>query len=209
MKIAITGARGYVGRFVAQALSKEHDVIGLARSNCQVTEDLTRVKWCIGDLEDINYLKSSIEHADLVIHCAMSYTQEGNEDDKLDKQIVDTILAQNKKVIYTSSLFGVKDGRLIVEKTQSSELYWRFQQEERILQAGGDVVRLGFVYGGNAGYFWEIVKPDSDNNVYVTGQRESIWPMIQIYDLANLYLTVVEHGQNQIYHAWDGYQTQY
>lgn len=209
MRIAITGARGYVGRFVAETLSNHFDVIGLARNANQVTEELTNVDWRFGDLQEVDYLASSFKDADLVIHCAMSYTQEGNEDDVLDKKIIDTVLAENKTIIYTSSLFGVKDGRLQSEETQPGEDYWRFQQEKRVLEAGGNVVRLGFVYGGNAGYFWEIVKPDSENKVYVTGEPDSVWPMINVFDLADLYLKIALRGTNQIYHAWDGFETRY
>ena len=209
MKIAITGARGYVGRHVAKQLSNVYQVIGLAKAENNVTRALPVVEWRFGDLNDTPYLLKSTKDADMVIHCAMAYDEQGKEDSRLDASIIDALLSTNKQVIYTSSLFGTTDGSLLNESSPTGQAYWRFEQEKRIVKAGGNVIRLGFVYGGLGGYFWQIVKPDDNGLLYVTGDKAYTWPMIHVFDLANLYHLVVEANDNKVYHAWDGEPTRY
>ena len=207
MKILITGASGYIGRFVAQALAKDNQVIGMSRKATVVTESLSDICWRFGDLKDENYLKPLLVEVDVIVHCAMGYDQDGNEDQELDTQSLNLILASGKRVIYTSNLFGIKDGRFISEEPMSKELYWRFGQEKRVLIAGGAIVRLGFVYGEGNGYFWETLKPDEQNNIYLSGSEKNHWPMVHVVDLACLFALVIEKKANGIFHGWDGYIT--
>lgn len=209
MKIVITGANGYVGRHLAEHLTKQYQVIALARTQSDAINKLDLHECHFGDLQDQAYLLRSINDADIIIHCAMSYTKSGAEDVQQEEKIVDSLLASNKRIIYTSSLFGALDGRLITETPLDEKLYWLFGQEQKILKNAGSVIRLGFVYGGSGGYFWDIVKPNPEGYLYLTGKKDFTWPMIHIFDLVNLYQAIIENGDTEIFHAWDGLTTQY
>ncbi|MDR1696127.1 MAG: NAD-dependent epimerase/dehydratase family protein [Endomicrobium sp.] len=72
MKILITGANGFVGSHITEALAAaNHQVVCSVRK----TSDLSRLKdfpvsYIYGDLSDGNFLESAVKGVDAVIHCA-------------------------------------------------------------------------------------------------------------------------------------------
>ena len=68
MRIALTGATGFVGGHVVDAaLAAGHEVVALTR---RAQEPRDRVKWVAGSLEDGASLAKLIKGADAVIHIA-------------------------------------------------------------------------------------------------------------------------------------------
>lgn len=71
MKIAITGATGYVGReFMQRALEGSHDVFALVRSKNQSVMDSERAHKMEGDVRDQACLEKLVQDTDAVVHLA-------------------------------------------------------------------------------------------------------------------------------------------
>lgn len=206
MKVAITGANGYIGGFVSRHVAQYHHVVALARQAKDSQPQNDQIEWCYGDLTDEHFLQKTTSSVDKIIHCAMAYNQQGQENAEQERLIVTQLIASNKPVIYTSSLFGDHTNEVIPESIQPSSYYWRYGQEKRIIDSGGSVIRLGFVYGGNAGYFWQLLKPDQKQQLHFVN-RDYRLPMVHIDDVCELYLKVLENTDKTICHAWDGIKT--
>lgn len=73
MRVALTGATGIVGRFVAARLLAEGvDVRALARPGSD-TRALDGCRWVVGDMADEDALATLMEDADALVHCAFSH----------------------------------------------------------------------------------------------------------------------------------------
>ena len=73
MKIAITGASGFVGSHLAQALlARGHSVVAVARGIRKSELELSsqRLTWFASDLSDAGQLAQAFEGCDAVAHCA-------------------------------------------------------------------------------------------------------------------------------------------
>ena len=73
MRVALTGATGIVGRFVATRLLAEGvDVRALARPSSD-TGALEGCRWIVGDMADEGALAMLMQDADALVHCAFSH----------------------------------------------------------------------------------------------------------------------------------------
>lgn len=73
MKVAITGATGFVGSHLAQALlAQGHEVVAVARGVRKSELELSSVKltWFASDLSDAGQLAQAFQGCDAVAHCA-------------------------------------------------------------------------------------------------------------------------------------------
>ena len=74
MKIAITGGTGFIGRHLAQRLTREgHQVVLVARGSDRRDESvraLAGTRFCEADLSDVGVLAAAFEGCDAVAHCA-------------------------------------------------------------------------------------------------------------------------------------------
>ncbi len=72
LKIALTGATGFVGRFLARAFASQGwQVRALVRDpKRQAAIKAPLIHWIPGDLADLNALRQLVEGVDAVVHCA-------------------------------------------------------------------------------------------------------------------------------------------
>ena len=74
MRVALTGASGIVGRFVAARLGREGcDIVALARPESDRTGFDFPVTWIEGDLNNEAALASLVRGADALVHCAYDH----------------------------------------------------------------------------------------------------------------------------------------
>ena len=74
MRVALTGASGVVGRFVAARLAREGcDIVALARPESNRTGFDFPVTWIEGDLDNEIALVSMVQGADALAHCAFDH----------------------------------------------------------------------------------------------------------------------------------------
>lgn len=144
MNIFLTGATGYVGNGIAQALQRaDHEVVGLTRSDAGVARlQAQGIRPLQGDLTDLELIAQAACEADAVIHAASS----NNADTpKVDTQAVETILSalagSRKPFIYTSGswVVGSQPEGLVADEEQPPAppmiVAWRPMLEQRIRAA--------------------------------------------------------------------------
>lgn len=70
MNILITGAAGFIGRYLGRTLGERHNVFGLVRNSSKLNH-MTGVA-VIADLSDVNFVSALPENIDCIIHLAQS-----------------------------------------------------------------------------------------------------------------------------------------
>src|SRR5262245_1188597 len=226
MRIFLTGATGYIGTAVLDALVRgSHDVTALVRNNEKARRVAKRgAHPVIGSLEDPESFRGSVDAQDGYVHAA--YDGRSGRGPAIEKAALEVLIAAAKRprtsgnagpdkrfIIYTSGVWIL--GRTLEPAAEDAPInpiaYSAFRQahEKMVLDAGGDhlrtiVIRPGVVYGGGEGMVGEIFKSASNGLVRVVGDGNNHWPLIYDRDLADLYARLAAHpGAAGIYHATD------
>jgi uncharacterized protein YbjT (DUF2867 family) len=152
MKIAVTGATGYIGtRFIQRCIAAGHEIVALSRHS----PILPNCKWMPYELSSNNAINLPLD-TKIIIHLATNTTQtlEVNnvQDIKAAETLVETAKIINARIIFISSQTARADAPTAYGRTK-----WSIEQ--LILASGGSVVRPGQVYGGAcSGLFGELMK---------------------------------------------------
>jgi nucleoside-diphosphate-sugar epimerase len=148
MKVAVTGATGYIGKALLAAIAKK----GCKSLALSRRPTLWADEWCEYDL--FSHELSLPDDVDCVIHLAMNF--EINSSSEQEKEIRSaTILAEatqkvGAKFIYISSQTASLNAPTMYGKTK-----WEIEQV--VIAHGGIVVRPGLVYGGKAaGLYYQL-----------------------------------------------------
>jgi len=218
MEVFVTGATGYIGTAVCDALQAEgHDVVGLARSD-QSAERLREAGRSVvrGDLSDPEGLAEPARDAGAVIHLAFA---EGPEAGELDREAVAAVLDElegsGQTFVYTSGCWILGDTGEAVADEESERnpvdlVEWREQLEPAVLDAsardvGTVVIRPAIVYGRGGGIPGMLVEEArSSGRVRVVGRGMQEWPMVHVDDLADLYVRALEAPPGSLYQAARG-----
>lgn len=206
MKVFLTGASGYVGKHVAlELLARGHAVTGLARKASDRTKYSDDVQWCYGDLTDSKAYLEPLMQCHAVVHCAMDYSSSG-ENSALDLQFVESLREYPGHLLYTGNLFSDRAQDSLPESPLLTSKHWRFRSEVAVLnrKSPSSVVRLGFVYGGTGGYFWQILSPGALAGLSQSDIPNVTWPMVHVRDVATLYALILERGATGVFHGYDG-----
>jgi len=226
MRIFLTGATGYIGGPVLDALVRGgHDVTALVRDN----EKARRVKArgghpVIGNLADPESFRGSADAQDGYVHAAFDYAS--GKGPAIERAALETIIAAAKRprtagstapakrfVIYTSGVWIL--GRTPEPASEDAPINpiamasFRPAHEQLVLEAADDhlrtiVVRPGVVYGGGGGIVGDMFKSATNGLVRVVGDGNNHWPLVYDRDLADLYAKLtVNVDASGIYHAND------
>jgi len=208
MDVFLTGATGYIGSAVADALQVAgHNVIGLARS-VEAANRLERlgIRAYRGDLAHPVSVAQAAREAGGVIHAAST---QGADTPETDRKSVEAILAAlagtNKPFIYTSGLWvHGNTGETVAEEESPLEptplVAWRPAVEERVLEAAGRgvrsvILRPAIVYGRGGGLVRMLVQSARERGAArYPGTGENRWPLVHVEDLANLYRLALERA---------------
>ncbi|MDF1683865.1 MAG: sugar nucleotide-binding protein [Legionellaceae bacterium] len=137
MKVLITGAGGYLGKRLVQAvLDKHHDVVCMTRKKHDAFKSLS---WIFYDLNSV-VLPPLPEDTDVVIHLAVDSIENPNEQ-RSACLLLKACADFGAKFIFISSQTARVDAPTAYGRTK-----WHIEQT--VLAAGGWVVRPGQVYGG-------------------------------------------------------------
>ncbi len=203
MIIFLTGATGYIGSATGSALQKAgHSVIGLARSDEAAAHlRLRSIAVHRGDLRSPASLTEAAKAAHGVIHTGT--TNDGELDQAAVRIMLDAIAGSGKPFIYTSGIWVLGDtaGHVADETwppNPAALVAWRPGVERLVLEAAGRnvrsiVIRPGVVYGRGQGIPADFVKSARTTGAarYV-GSGENHWPVIDVDDLADLYIRALE-----------------
>ena len=222
MRIFLTGATGYVGSAVLDALLRAgHSVTALVRSPDTAERlGLRGVQPIVGELSTPRSYAATAEASEGVIHTALEGSKRVAD---VDRTAIDTLLGaairraakgQPAVFVYTSSVWVLgSTGTGATEDTpvQPTPLAaWRPDHEKLVLDAGRGrmlrtaVVRPGIVYGGARGIIGDLLKDASNGLVRVVGDGRNRWACVYDRDLADLYARVIAAADaSGIYHAND------
>jgi nucleoside-diphosphate-sugar epimerase len=224
MKIFVTGASGYIGRHVVEALVRVgREVTGLARSSESATHmEALGAQVCRGDLTDPAAWVPGTRDFDAVIHIALAGAA---ADRVLVPMLIDAMAGSGstagKPFLYTSGVWvmGNTGDRVAGE---SWPLYkapaisaWRKEIEQLMLDARernvrSVILRPATVYGGGTGSADGVVgrmvdQGRKDGVIRVPGDGTNHKSYVHCEDLADLYLAALQHSPaGELYVAADG-----
>jgi nucleoside-diphosphate-sugar epimerase len=222
MQVFLTGATGYIGSAVLDALIKsDHQVVALVRD----AERIERLKargaaTVIGELGTPKTYINAVKAADAVVHAALEGSARGIA---VEKSALETMLAAQAQAsqadgkprvfVYTSGVWVL--GQTVKAADETAPLSppphteWRPAHEEIVLSASSAqlrtvVVRPGVVYGGGRGIVSELIKDALNGLIRVVGPGKNRWSCVYKHDLGDLYVRILESpAAAGIIHATD------
>lgn len=220
MRVFLTGATGYIGSAVLDALLRGgHRVAAIVRDPEKAARIGARgATPVIGEIGTPSSYQAALDGAEAVIHTAFEGSARGVEK---DREVIETVLSSLNKhnagtapvFIYTSGVWVL--GMTIRPADENAQLdpaahvAWRPGHEQRVLDAGTNglrtvVIRPGIVYGGSRGIVSDLLKDALNGLVRVIGPGKNRWPTIYDRDLAELYVRLLHTPDARgIFHAND------
>lgn len=206
MEVFLTGATGYIGSAVAEALQRAgHKVTGLARTPEKAHQLAAHgVRGCLGDLLKPETLAVAAHAAEGVIHTAN--TNDANSpqvDAAAVRAMLKALEGSGKPFVYTSGVWvlGSTGDKVADEQTPlhpTPLVAHRPAVEQEVLGSKGRgvraiVIRPALVYGrcGSIPKMLSQSARETGAARYV-GDGENRWPFVEVDDLAQLYVLALE-----------------
>ncbi len=210
MHVFLTGATGYIGGAVVQALRAQgHAVTGHARSQESAQKLRARgIEPLMGDLSDSAGLRRAAAIADAVIHAGAI---RGPEMAGIDRVAVEAMLealaGSGKAFVYTSGAFVYREtGDGIVDETHplsaTSIIVWRQAVERDVVAAAQHgvrsvVIRVPLVYGNGASFiiprFLGLAR--TEGFARYVGSGTNRWSTVHVDDLADLFIRALDRAE--------------
>jgi nucleoside-diphosphate-sugar epimerase len=219
MKVFLTGATGYIGSAVAEALRKAgHKVSGLARSLEKMAQLEARgVEGRLGDILKPQTVVEAARAADGVIHTASTNDANAAQADiSVVRAILKALEGTQKPFIYTSGVWvlgptgdHIADERTPVNPTPLVAHRAPFEQEILDFRGRGVrtiVIRPAVVFGRGGGLFNMFLQSARESGAakYV-GDGDNHWSLVHVDDLAQLYVLALEKAPpGSLYNAAHG-----
>ncbi len=221
MRVFLTGATGYIGSAVLEALLRGgHRVTAVVRDPEKAARLAARgATPVVGELGAPAGFRAALDDAEAVIHTAFEDSPRGVDK---DRDAIETLIGSLKGrpagsapvLIYTSGVWVLgMTTRPADEATPIdpvAHVAWRPAHEQRVLEAGADnglrtvVIRPGIVYGGARGLVSDLLKDALNGLVRVVGPGKNRWPTVYDRDLAELYVRLLQAPEARgIFHAND------
>ena len=204
MKVALTGATGFIGSHVLAELQEHgHEVTALVRDDAQAETVAARgVTPAVVDLYDGPAVVSLLSDADGAIHTA-SPGDETSAD--LDSAVVDAAIeafdGTGKPYLHISGAWVYGDNPAITEESPFDApaiVAWKEPIEQRLLDAGGMrgvVIVPGVAYGDGGGGVPGLLlgsPRDDAGNLIMLGTGQQHWATVHVADLADFFRRALE-----------------
>jgi len=204
LRVFLTGGTGYVGAAIAEALrERSHEVAALVRPESDAGH-LREIGAVIvaGDLDALPPSETLAQY-DTIVHAAQSNTRTG----ELAHKALDAFSAERAHLIWTSGVWVLGNTTNANERSPVNPLEivsWRPETEQRALAANGCVVRPGCVYGGRQSLLRDwFASVEQGRPIQIVGDGSNHWAMVDLHELAKLYVRAVELRATGILHAVD------
>jgi nucleoside-diphosphate-sugar epimerase len=204
MRVALTGATGFIGSHVLTELQEHgHQVAALVRNRSQADVVAARgAAPTVVDLYDRPTLVSLLSDADGAIHTASP----GDETSaNLDSAVVDAAIeafsGTGKPYLHISGQWIYGANPAITEQSQRNApalVAWKEPIERRVLDASGmrgAVIVSGVAYGDGGGGVPGLVlgsPRDEAGNLIMLGTGQQHWSTVHVADLADFFRRVLE-----------------
>ena len=220
MRVFVTGATGYIGTAVVDALQRaSHEVVALVRHQAKARRLADRgIDTAVGTLGNPNTWRQQASTCDGFIHAAFEHSPKGVEIERiaLDALIEIARHAAERSpasLIYTSSIWMLGATPEPADETApvapADLVAWRPAHERQVLEAANAqlrtaVIRPGIVYGGSRGIVADLLASAENGLMRIVGSGENHWPLVYDRDLADLYVRVLarEDGRG-VFHGTD------
>lgn len=218
MKVFLTGATGYIGGAVAEALAAAgHEVLGLAHSEDRAKHlEATGVHPWRGNLDDPASIAAGAARADAAIHAALGRDANAPLADRAAvESILDAYAGTGKPFIYTSGVWVMGNTKKDADETAPLAappvVSWRMGVEQTVLDAGSRnvrtvVIRPAMVYGRGGGMAMAFVQSARQTGAaLIVGDGKNHWTFVHIEDLADLYVRALDAPPGTLLIAANGY----
>ncbi|HEY1321887.1 MAG TPA: NAD-dependent epimerase/dehydratase family protein [Streptosporangiaceae bacterium] len=206
MKVALTGATGYIGSHVLTELQEHgHEVTALVRGDTQADIVAARgAKAAVVDLYDRPAVAALLEEADGAIHAASpNDATSADLDSAVVDAVIDAFAGTGKPYLHISGAWVYGDNTAITEESSfhaPALVAWKEPIERRVLGATGmrgAVIVASTAYGdgggGTPGVLLASPRDDAGNLIMIgTGQQH--WSTVHVADLADAFRRVLEDG---------------
>jgi nucleoside-diphosphate-sugar epimerase len=205
MKVALTGATGFIGSHVLAELQKHgHEVTALVRDGDQADIVAARgASPAVVDLYDRPAVVSLLTGADGAIHTASPGDATSAD---LDSAVVDAVTGAfagtGKPYLHISGMWIYGDNTSITEDSPFNApalVSWKEPIERRVLGAPGmrgvvivSSVAYGDGGGGTPGVLLGSPRNDA-GNLIMLGSGHQHWSTVHVADLADFFRRVLEH----------------
>jgi nucleoside-diphosphate-sugar epimerase len=211
MKVALTGATGFIGSHVLTELLKHgHEVTALVRDDARAGIVGARgATPAVADLNDRPAVASLLSRADAAIHTASpgDATSAG-----LDSAVVDAVsdafAGTGKPYLHISGIWIYGDNTSVSEQSPVKApplVSWKEPIEQRVLSATGmrgAVIVSSVAYGDDGGGIPRLLlgsPRDDAGNLIMLGTGQQHWSTVHVADLADVFRRVLEddsaHGR--------------
>jgi nucleoside-diphosphate-sugar epimerase len=213
MKIALTGATGFIGSHILDALrSREYEVSALVKEDGQAqTVAAKGAEAAVVDLFDGAAVARALSDADAAIHTASPGDTTSAD---LDAAVVDGAIkafeGTGKPYLHISGLWVYGDNTSISEDSPMNPpalVAWRAPIERRIVEAPGlrGVVIVSSVAHGDGGGALPgllLGSPrDAAGNLIMPGDGQQHWSTVHVADLAEFFVRVLENENARGYYV--------
>ena len=213
MKVALTGATGFIGSHILTDLYKHgHEVTALVRNDNQA--DIVAARGgtpTVVDLYDRPAVVSIFGDADAAVHTASpGDATSADLDSAVVDAAVDAYAGTGKPYIQISGIWVYGANTAITEKSPfhaPALLAWKEPIELRVLGAKdmrGVVVVSSVAYGDGGGGTPGLLlgsPRDDQGNLIMLGTGQQHWSTVHVADLADFFRRVLEHDTARGYYV--------
>jgi nucleoside-diphosphate-sugar epimerase len=206
MKVALTGATGFIGSHVLTELQEHgHEVTALVRNEDQA--DIVRhrgAKAAVVDLYDRPAVVSLLDEAHGAIHTASPGDEtSASLDSAMADAAIEGFAGTGEPYIHISGLWIYGENTSISEASPIKPpalVAWKEPIEHRIVEARdmrGVVIVSSVAYGDGGGGIPAVLlnsPRDDDGNLIMLGTGRQHWSTVHVVDLARFYRRVLESG---------------
>jgi nucleoside-diphosphate-sugar epimerase len=204
MKVALTGATGFIGSHILTELQKHgHEVTAFIRDDADA--DLVAARGAtpaVVDLYDRPSVVSLLRDADAAIHTASPGDEtSANLDAAVADAAIEAFAGTGKPYIHISGIWIYGDNTSISEESPLKPpalVAWKDPIEHRILDATGMrgvVIVSSVAYGDGGGALPGLLlgsPRDDAGNLIMIGSGEQHWSTVHVADLAAFFRRVLE-----------------